>query len=268
MASPYFQRTELLIGKKKLARLEQIKVILFGVGGVGSWCAESLVRTGVINLTIVDSDRVCVTNVNRQLQATVKTVGQVKVEALKERLLEINPKANITAIQEIYNQDTSDSFNLGSFDYIIDAIDSLSSKVHLIKTALESNAVLFSSLGAALKTDPTKIQTGDFWKVRGCPLGRHLRKRLRKQILPKKFLCVYSDEVLENMGSGASCGTDACLCPKVLSGPGKEELLNHEWCSQKAQINGTLVHIVAIFGFTLAGLLIKTELEKEVDYKE
>jgi Dinucleotide-utilizing enzymes involved in molybdopterin and thiamine biosynthesis family 1 len=254
-----FQRTELLLGKEKLKQVSEKRVIIFGIGGVGSWCAESLVRTGICKLTIVDSDRICVTNINRQLHATTRTVGAVKVEALKERLLEINPRAEITAIQKIYDADTHDFFNLDSYDYIVDAIDSLASKLHLIRMATRTNAVFFSSMGASLKVDPTRIQVGEFWKVNGCPLGSILRKKIRQGDLPaKKFLCVFSNEVLENKGEGSSCGTDQCLCPKNMNAPGDPELTNHEWCTKKAKINGTTAHITAIFGFTLAGLVIKS----------
>lgn len=254
-----FQRTELLLGEKRMERLAQKKVIIFGIGGVGSWCAESLIRTGIRKLTIVDSDRVCVTNINRQLHATTKTVGQVKTEVLKNRLLEINPDAEINAIQKIYSKDTHSFFDLDSYDYIVDAIDSLSSKIHLIRMATRTNATFFSSMGASLKVDPTRIQVDEFWKVNGCPLGSIIRKNIRKGDLPaKKFLCVFSNEVLENEGTGNSCGTEKCMCPKSLAGPGDPELVDHEWCSMKAKINGTTAHITAIFGFTLAGLVVQS----------
>ena len=226
-----------------MKHIAQKRVIVFGVGGVGSWCAESLVRSGIRQLTIVDSDRVCITNINRQLMATTKTVGQVKVEALKERLLTINPKAEITALQQIFSAETADSFQLETYDYIIDAIDSLKDKTTLILLACQTKAKLFSSMGAALKLDPTRIKVTKFKK---------------DKVFPKrKFLCVYSDELLKNLGQNSTCGTEQCMCPKAKSGPGDQRLLNHEWCSSKAQINGTLAHITAIFGFMLAGLVIQ-----------
>lgn len=259
-----FQRTELLLGSERMDKISQKRVIIFGIGGVGSWCAESLVRTGICHLTIVDSDRVCVTNINRQLHATTKTVGQVKTEALKQRLLEINPHAEITAIQKIYNKDNCSFFELETYDYIIDCIDSLSNKIHLIRMATKTNAAFFSSMGASLKVDPTRIKVAEFWKVDGCPLGSMLRKKIRQGELPsKKFMCVFSNEVLENQGEGNSCGTDKCLCPKAQVAPGDPELANHEWCSSKAKINGTTAHITAIFGFTLAGLVIQDIYKEE-----
>ena len=262
-----FRRAELLLGDEAMDRIGEKRVIIFGVGGVGSWCAESLVRSGIKHLTIVDSDRVCITNINRQLMATTKTVGQVKVDALKERLLTINPSAEITALQQIFTAETAESFQLDTYDYIIDAIDSLKDKALLIlmATSLPSSrgdkrgAQFFSSMGAALKLDPTKIQVAEFWKVKGDPLARALRNRFKrdKQFPKRKFQCVFSDELLENKGHNATCGTEQCMCPKAKNGPGDPSLLNHEWCSSKAQINGTLAHITAIFGFMLAGLVVQ-----------
>ena len=262
-----FRRSELLLGDEAMRSIAEKRVIIFGVGGVGSWCAESLVRSGIRQLTIVDSDRVCITNINRQLMATSKTVGQVKVDVLKERLLSINPSAEITAIQQIFTDETAESFHLDTYDYIIDAIDSLKDKALLIlmATSLPADrgdrapAKFFSSMGAALKLDPTRIKTAEFWKVQGDPLARALRNRFkRNKVFPKrKFQCVYSDELLQNKGHNATCGTEQCVCPKAKMGPGDPSLLNHEWCSSKAQINGTLAHITAIFGFMLAGLVIQ-----------
>ena len=226
-----FRRSELLLGEEAMNRIGEQRVILFGVGGVGSWCAESLVRSGIKKLTIVDSDRVCITNINRQLMATTNTVGQVKVDALKDRLLSINPAAEITALQKIFTKETADEFNLDSYDYIIDAIDSLKDKALLILMATQTKAQFFSSMGAALKLDPTRIKVTEFWKVQGDPLARALRNRFkREKVFPKrKFQCVYSDELLEN---------------KLPIDPDDRG-------------NGTIAHITAIFGFMLAGLVIQ-----------
>lgn len=253
-----FNRTELLVGSDVMDAIRAKRVIIFGVGGVGSWCAESLVRSGITDLTIVDSDRVCITNINRQLMATASTVGMVKVDALRDRLLSINPSAHITSVQQIYDEEHAAEFDLDSYDYIIDAIDSLKDKASLILNACRTGAVLFSSMGAALKMDATRVRVAEFWKVRGCPLGAALRKRMKrnKTIPAHKFQCVYSDEVLENRGSNRTCGTSACMCPRAKIGPGNPDLVNHEWCSAKAQINGTMAHITAVFGFTIAGLVL------------
>ena len=236
-----FSRNELLLGSDTSKKISTMRVILFGVGGVGSWCAESLVRSGICHLTIVDSDTISVTNINRQLPATTETVGQVKVDVMKKRLLEINPYAEIIAIQAAYTSDTSESFALESYDYIIDAIDSLEHKASLIVNATRTQATFFSSMGAALKLDPSRIRTSEFWKVQGCPLAAALRHRLKKNTMPaKKFLCVFSDEVLENKGAPPT--------------PSPEQ---SQWDKRKAQINGTIAHTTAIFGFTLAGLVIR-----------
>jgi len=235
------KRTELLLGAPAMQKIAEKKVIIFGTGGVGSWCAESLVRSGIVKLTIVDNDIICITNINRQLMATTKTIGKTKVNILKKRLLEINPKAEIIALQKVYSRETANSFQLENYDYIIDAIDSLENKVHLIQAATGTNAVFFSSMGAALKIDATKIRVAEFWKVQGCPLARALRSRLKKFGMPsKKFLCVYSEELLQNKGENSLCSEE-----------------NSKWDSTKAQINGTIAHITAIFGFMLAGLVMK-----------
>lgn len=261
-----FNRTELLMGADVMDDIASVSVIIFGVGGVGSWCAESLVRSGVSHLTIVDSDRVCVTNINRQLMATTKTVGHVKVEALRSRLLEINPKAEVVAIQKIYEADTAETFGIDRFDYIVDAIDSLENKSLLIRRACDTKATLFSAMGAALKIDPQRIKVAEFWKIKGCPLARALRNKFKRQHLfpSKKFQCVYSEERLSNRGQNKSCGTSACMCPKSSVPLGDPSLANHEWCSSKAQINGTLAHAVGIFGFTLAGLVVQDIYQRAI----
>lgn len=226
-----FRRAELLLGDEAMSRIAEKRVIIFGVGGVGSWCAESLVRSGIRKLTIVDSDCVSDTNINRQLMATTKTVGQVKVDALKERLLTINPSAEITALQQVFNADSASQFGLEEYDYIIDAIDSLKDKALLILLACQTKAKLFSSMGAALKLDPTRIKTAEFWKVTGDPLARALRNRFKrdKQFPKRKFQCVFSDELLEN---------------KMPIDPDDKG-------------NGSIVHITAIFGMMLAGLVVQ-----------
>lgn len=273
------RRTELLLGKENLNKIIETRVLIFGLGGVGSWCAECLVRSGIRRITIVDSDRVCVTNCNRQLMATSKTVGQVKVEALKERLLEINPNAEVEALQKIYEPATAEEFHMEEYDVVIDAIDSLSEKADLILRAasLPKHIQFVSSMGAALRIDPFQVRKAEFWKVKGDPLARAIRKKFKSQkTFPKrKFYCVYSEEKpLLNMGENHSCGTSGCMCPKakLLSGtrgtdsavydaPGDQKLVEHEWCTSKAQINGSLCHITAIFGMAIAGIVIEGLVE-------
>lgn len=246
MQKEMFSRSERLLGNAGMERLRSVRAIVFGVGGVGSWVAEGLVRTGVVHLTIVDSDVVAVSNINRQLPATTLTVGMPKVEALKQHLLEVNPEAQIMALNAIYCADNAASFSLEAYDYIIDCIDSLEHKVSLILHATSLPAQFYSSMGAALKMDPTRISVAEFWKVKGCPLAAALRRRIKKKgtFPKKKFKCVYSEELLENRTS-------------------EVEAAGGMWDAQKAQINGSLMHITAIYGLTLAGLIIQDIANKE-----
>lgn len=246
-AAAIFQRTERLLGADALAVLARTRVILFGVGGVGGWCAESLVRSGVGHLTIVDSDCVCVSNVNRQAMATTQTVGAVKVDAMAARLHDINPVCDVVARREVYSPETAAAFDVGSYDYVVDAIDSLANKAHLLVHATSfARPTLFASMGAALKTDPFRIRKAEFWKIAGDPLARALRGRLRKAgVKPaKKVMCVYSDEPPHpNRGAAA-------VVPPSPADDGDS------WSVRKAQINGTVAHVPAMFGFALAGLVV------------
>ncbi len=231
MDNEIFNRSELLLGAKNMQRLASVKVLVVGVGGVGSWCAESLIRTGIRHLTIIDADVVQPSNINRQLMATTLTVGQVKVDALRERLLQINPDADIQAIRMVYNEETAHEIDLNNFDYVVDAIDSLKDKALLILNATASKAKLFASMGAALKLDPTKIEVAEFWKVKGDPLAKALRNRFKKsgEFPKRKFKCVFSEERLPFKTEG----------------------------------KGSLSQITAIFGFTLAGLVVNEIMKNE-----
>ncbi len=237
-----FQRSRLLVGDHVMQSLASKRVIIFGVGGVGSWCAESLIRSGVRYLDIVDYDDVCPSNINRQIMATTSTIGKRKVEVLRSRLLDINPDAEIEAIARFFNEETKEQFHLDRYDYIIDCIDSLKDKILLSVEATRHRAVFFSSMGSALKLDFTKIRIAEFWQVDGCPLGAAMRKRMRqrKMFPSKRYLCIFSPEVLDNKGTPPP--------------PATEQDPTHP---QKAQINGTMAHITAIFGFALAGLVVQ-----------
>ena len=229
----FFSRSEALLGAKAMEALRAKKVIIFGVGGVGSWCAEALVRTGLIHLTIVDGDVVQAAKVNRQLPATRATIGMPKVEVLKERLLTINPDANIVALHWMYNPSLSLScgegispldFQLSTFDYIIDAIDSVAAKTDLIINATRARVKIFSSMGAALRLDPTKVTTGELMDIKGDALAKAVRARMKKlDIHPcRKVKCVYSTEQ-----------------------------------AQQCETRGSLMQVTAVFGCTLAGLVIE-----------
>jgi tRNA A37 threonylcarbamoyladenosine dehydratase len=268
------RRIELLLGKENLDKIIHTRVIIFGVGGVGSWCAECLIRSGVRKITIVDADRVCVTNCNRQLMATMKTVGQVKVEALRNRLLEISPDAEVEALQKTYEPATAESFHLETYDFIIDAIDSLNEKADLIvrATNLPDKVTFFSSMGAALRTDPFQIRKAEFWKVKGDPLARALRKKFKQQNFKpaRKFYCVYSEEKpMQNIGTSLSCEIDDSMCSEkepnsntraigmsVDAAPDSQHLEEFGQCTAKGRINGSLCHVTAIFGMSIAGMVI------------
>ncbi len=231
-SNEYFGRTALVAGDAMMQALADCRVIVFGVGGVGSWCVEALARTGIGHITIVDSDTVAPSNVNRQMPALHSTVGQPKVEVGRDRILDINPDADVLALLMRYTSETAATFDISSYDYAIDAIDSLADKADLIlrctDPATAPAAAFFSSMGAARKLDPARIAVAEFWKVDGCPLARALRTRFRRSgVFPRrKFKCVFSPETL----------------PHRAEGP--------------AGVNGTFAHATAIFGLRLAALVV------------
>ncbi len=260
MGPGFLQRLELIVGTAGIERLARTRVALFGLGGVGSWCGEGLVRNGVGSIALVDSDVVCTTNINRQLMATHSSVGKLKADLLAERLRDINPTAEIEAIRTPYDPSTRDQFDLASYDYVIDAIDTLNNKVELMQNTLLADTTLLSALGASAKLDPTRVQVGSFWKVRGCPFGKHLRKRLRNRGIKEEthdFLSVYSNENLPAHPIPLPCGTADCLCPEAGGA-----IDGTDFCDQKAQINGSSVQVTAVFGFHLVGLVMKDLYEK------
>jgi len=204
-------RTELLYGASGLQRLRQARVIVFGCGGVGSWCAEALARTGVGHITLVDFDTVDASNLNRQLPATRLTIGQPKVEALAQRLRTVCD-GEIVALGRRYTSADADAFGLEDYDAVIDAIDSVADKAALILhvTSL-SRPRLFSSMGAARRIDPGQVKEGEFWKVRGCPLARSLRDRFKREgkFPSRKFRCVYSEEAPKGEPKGSGMAVTA-----------------------------------------------------------
>lgn len=240
-----FNRLELLTGTDGLDRLKNTKVIIFGLGGVGSWTAEALARSAVGSITLVDADDVAISNINRQLPALDSTVGEPKVDVLAHRISLINPDCKIMVRKERYSADNADTFPLDSYDYIIDAIDSLADKQLLILKATScSKAQLFSSMGAALKMDPSRIHVAEFWKVTGDPLAAALRRKFRKSgLMPRrKFKCVYSDELLTNHNINSSDVSDGSMT------------------FGKVATNGAVCHITSIFGMTLASLVMRSVL--------
>ena len=198
-----FTRTIQLLGEEEFRALQNANVILFGVGGVGGWCAETLLRTGIGHLTLVDFDRVDTTNLNRQLVATHDNIGQSKVQEMQKRLLSIIPDADVQIIEQQYNAETADSFDLSQYDIVVDAIDMVECKALLLYRATQAGCRVYSSMGAGRKTDTQKIRTAEFWKVQGCPLARALRTRMKKAgLIPtSKIQCVYSEEISGNQGT-------------------------------------------------------------------
>ena len=198
-----FTRTIQLLGEEGFRALQDARVILFGVGGVGGWCAEALLRTGIGHLTIVDFDKVDTTNLNRQVVATHDDIGQSKVFEMQKRLLSIAPQADIQAIERQYNAETADTFDLAQYDIVVDAIDMVECKALLLYRATQAGCKVYSSMGAGRKTDPQKIRTAEFWKVQGCPLARALRTKMKKaNLLPAaKIQCVYSEEISGDQGT-------------------------------------------------------------------
>jgi tRNA A37 threonylcarbamoyladenosine dehydratase len=228
--NPFFQRLALLAGDGALEKLARTNVLVFGTGGVGGWCAEALARSGVGKIGLVDFDTVCESNVNRQVQATSITLGRLKVEALKERLQEINPACEVASWAHKFSMDNADEFGIGNADYIIDAIDMLANKIDLIKVSCNSGARFFSSMGMALRLDPTRIKVAGIWETRGCSLARLVRQGLRKQGFSGNFTVVYSDEPPLERQNG---------------------------------INGSSVCVTATAGMVLASLVLRGIMEKQ-----
>lgn len=250
--NPAFQRLQLLVGERTLNRLHASRVVVFGVGGVGGWCAEALVRSGVGHLTLVDNDTVCITNINRQLQATTRNVGKSKVGELRERLVSIHPRVRVEAVEDVYEFRNRDRFPLHSFDHVVDAIDSYTHKMELIEHAWEVGASLVSSMGAAARMDVTKIRTASLWEARMDSFAKILRKGLRKRGFKGDFPCVYSEEpaLAPVEHTSVACGTHKCFCHH-------DDPDHKDWCDSKVVINGSAMHVTAAFGMALAGLVLQ-----------
>ena len=242
-----FSRTELLFGKEAMEKLDSARVAVFGIGGVGGYTVEALARSGVGSIDLIDDDKVCLTNINRQIIATRKTVGRVKVDVMKERILEINPKAVVTTHQCFYSAETADEFDFSQYSYIVDAIDTVSAKIEMILRAQEKNVPIISCMGAGNKLDPTRFEVADIYKTSVCPLAKVMRKELKVRGV-KKLKVVYSQEPalkpLEDME--VSCKSN-CICP-----PGVVRK-----CTAKRQIPGSNAFVPSVAGLIIAGEVIK-----------
>jgi len=257
--NPFFGRLTLLTGPEAAQALERSRVMVFGLGGVGSWCAEALVRSGIGNICLVDSDVICDSNINRQVQASTRTIGRLKAEVLEERMKEINPACSVTSMPRFFMKGTADNFDFHGTDYVIDAIDTLGSKLDLIETALAAGACLFSCMGMARKLDPTLIRTADIWETSGCPLARLVRQGLRKRNFSGHFTVVYSDERLERRPDSGDLSTAPDLSPDMSSAAGDRG---------KKIINGSAVTVTAAAGMVLASLVIRDVCARYAQYQE
>lgn len=241
-----FSRTELLIGKESIERLNNAKVAIFGIGGVGSFVVESLARAGVQNFIIVDDDKVCLTNLNRQIIATYKTIGKYKVDVAKERILDINPKANVETYKEFFMPDSKAILD-ESVSYVVDSVDTVTAKIELVMRANKLNIPIISSMGTGNKLDPTRFEVTDIYKTSVCPLAKVMRKELKARGI-KKLKVVYSKEVpIKPKETDEISCKNHCVCP-----PGTKRK-----CTAKNQIPGSISFVPSVAGLIIAGEVIK-----------
>ncbi|WP_312636189.1 tRNA threonylcarbamoyladenosine dehydratase [Oscillibacter sp.] len=242
-----FSRTQLLLGADGMEKLSAARVAVFGIGGVGGYTAEALARSGVGTLDLIDDDRVCLTNVNRQIFATRKTVGQYKVDVAQERILEINPDAVVHTYKTFYAPQTAAQFDFTQYDYVVDAIDTVTGKLELVEQAQSAGVPIISSMGAGNKMDPTAFEVTDIYKTSVCPLARVMRRELKKRGI-RKLKVVYSREPamtpIDDMT--ISCRTH-CICP-----PGTARK-----CTQRRQVPGSNAFVPPVAGLILAGEVVK-----------
>lgn len=242
-----FSRTELLIGSAALQRLAEKKIAVFGIGGVGSFVVEGLVRSGVQKFVLVDDDCICITNINRQLHATTKTVGQPKVEVMKERILEINPQAEVTVFQQFYLPNHAEEMLSRDYDYIVDAIDTVTAKIDLVVRAHQLGIPIISCMGAGNKLDPTKFEVADIYKTSGCPLAKVMRKELRSRGIPSLKVVFSKEPVVELREEETTSCLTGCVCP-----PGTTR-----HCTARRQIPGSIAFVPSVAGLIIAGEVIK-----------
>lgn len=242
-----FSRTELLLGKDSMEKLKNSRVAVFGIGGVGGYVCEALVRSGVGAFDLIDDDKVCLTNLNRQIIATRKTVGKYKTEVMKDRILEINPQADVRLHQCFFLPENSDEFPFEEYDYVVDAVDTVTAKIELVMKAQAMNVPIISSMGAGNKLDGSMFRVADIYKTKVCPLAKVMRRELKKRGV-KKLKVVYSEEMptrpIEDMA--ISCRSD-CICP-----PGAE----HK-CTERRDIPGSVAFVPSVAGLIIAGEVVK-----------
>lgn len=247
-----FQRTQLLLGKEAMEKLKNSTVAIFGIGGVGGYVAEALVRSGVGGFALFDDDKVCLTNINRQIIATRKTIGRQKVDVMSERILEINPKAKVETHATFYLPENADQYDFTKYDYIVDAVDTVSAKLELIVRAKEANVPIMSSMGAGNKLNPTMLEVADIYKTSMDPLAKVMRHELKKRGI-KKLKVVYSKEqpITPIEEDELSCKNN-CVCP-----PGTARK-----CTDRRAIPGSVSFVPSV-----AGLIIASEVVKDLAAK-
>ena len=247
-----FSRTELLIGKEALEKLKNSKVAIFGIGGVGTYAVEGLVRSGIENFVLIDDDYICLTNINRQIHATRKTVGKAKVLAMKERILEINPKANVETHLTFYLPENSEELIRNDYDYIIDAVDTVTAKVDIIVSAKAKGIPVISCMGAGNKLDPTKFVVTDIYKTSMCPLARVMRRELRKRGIESLKVVYSEEEVVQTIETDDNSCATHCICPKE----------SKRTCLIRRDIPGSISFVPSVAGLILAGEVIKDIIAK------
>ncbi len=247
-----FSRTELLFGKEAMERLAASRIAVFGIGGVGGYTVEALVRSGIGAIDLIDDDKVCLTNLNRQLHATRKTVGQYKADVAAERIHEINPDVKVTIHKTFYTPETANGFDFSEYDYIVDAIDTVTGKIALAVNADSTGTPIISSMGAGNKLDPTAFEVADIYSTSVCPLAKVMRYELRRCGI-KKLKVVYSKEPpltpIDDMA--ISCRAH-CICP-----PGTARK-----CTQRRQVPGSNAFVPSVVGLIIAGEVIKDLAQK------
>ncbi|MGN0483361.1 MAG: ThiF family adenylyltransferase [Lachnospiraceae bacterium] len=242
-----FSRTELLFGKENMERLKQARVAVFGIGGVGGYAVEALARGGIGTLDLIDDDKVCLTNLNRQIIATRQTIGKNKVDVAQERIHSISPDIVVNKYQTFFMPDTADQFDFSAYDYVIDAIDTVTGKIQLVEMAQAAATPIISAMGAGNKLDPTAFEVTDIYKTSVCPLAKVMRRELKKRGI-KKLKVVYSKEkpITPKEETENSCKNN-CVCP-----PGTQRT-----CTVRHQVPGSNSFVPAVAGLIIAGEVLK-----------
>ena len=247
-----FSRTELLIGKEAIEKLKNSTVAIFGVGGVGSYVAEGLARSGVGKFVLFDDDKVCLTNINRQLIATRKTIGKKKVDVMKERILDINPQAEVETNACFFMPENAHEFDFSKYSYVVDAVDTVTAKIELIIRANEKNIPIMSAMGAGNKLDPTKFEVTDIYKTSMCPLAKVMRHELKKRGI-KKLKVVYSKEQpIKPMDDDSNSCKSNCVCPPD----------TQRKCTDRRAVPGSMSFVPSVAGLIIAGEVVKDLIKK------